>query len=307
MIIIPDLFTPYLEGVELARKANWEDLKNHNNVQKGQLDNLFGLATFSPKVNAEYEKTDKAALENLFNEENFQNKLLGEILNNQLRQAQIANTNRMAQGIGLRTSRGGSADGTAGTGTGSTTPGTAKPAPGLDPNMGKGAGGTATNAAATPLQQAQAELAKRGIGVATLTEYDVSRSNRGTPLAADYSLGENLIPQTVSATELSRLPAYGYRTPEQVSAWQQERSNLAQLNQQPKDDSLWGLGSTQFEGYGSERLAGLGVTPEILNQIQPGQGIYLRDNSVLYSDTSGNRFVVPYDKSSGKATFRVPL
>lgn len=106
MIIIPDLFSPYVEGVETARKANWDDLTKYNTVQKGQLDNLFALATFSPKVNREFENTDKLALENLFNEENFQNKLLDEILDNQHRQAQIANTLRMAQGIGLASNRG---------------------------------------------------------------------------------------------------------------------------------------------------------------------------------------------------------
>lgn len=75
MIIIPDLFTPYLSGVEMARKANWEDLQNYNQVQKGQLDNLLGFATFSPKVNKEYETTDQLALGNLFKELTFNNAL----------------------------------------------------------------------------------------------------------------------------------------------------------------------------------------------------------------------------------------
>lgn len=78
MIIIPDLFTPYLSGVEMARKANWDDLQNYNQVQKGQLDNLFDFATFSPKVNSEYENTDKLALSNLFQELTFNNALTKE-------------------------------------------------------------------------------------------------------------------------------------------------------------------------------------------------------------------------------------
>ena len=68
MLIIPDLFTPYMEGVETARKANWDDLNQYNNVQEGQLSNAYNMATFSPRVNKAYEETDAAALANLFNE-----------------------------------------------------------------------------------------------------------------------------------------------------------------------------------------------------------------------------------------------
>lgn len=100
MIIIPDLFTPYVEGVELARKANWDDLNNYNKVQKGQLDNLFELATFSPKVNREYESTDKLALENLFNEETFQNRMLNEILKARELEARIGWYGRRGTGTG---------------------------------------------------------------------------------------------------------------------------------------------------------------------------------------------------------------
>lgn len=68
MLIIPDLFTPYMEGVETARKANWDDLNQYNSVQGGQLENAYNMATFSPRVNKAYEETDAAALANLFNE-----------------------------------------------------------------------------------------------------------------------------------------------------------------------------------------------------------------------------------------------
>lgn len=71
MIIIPDLFTPYMTGRETARQANWDDLLKYNQVQKGQHDNLFNFATFSPRVNAVYEGTDKLALDNMFNEQTF--------------------------------------------------------------------------------------------------------------------------------------------------------------------------------------------------------------------------------------------
>lgn len=61
---IPDLFTPYIQGREMAIDRNWTDQKNYNQVQKAQLGNLFDLATMSPRVNQEYEKLTKAAYEN---------------------------------------------------------------------------------------------------------------------------------------------------------------------------------------------------------------------------------------------------
>ena len=67
-IIIPDLFTPYLNGVRLARQDNWNDLQQYNQVQQQQLRNAEAMATFSPRVNREYEATDRAALENMFSE-----------------------------------------------------------------------------------------------------------------------------------------------------------------------------------------------------------------------------------------------
>lgn len=64
MIILPDLFTPYIEGRELGIDRNWKDLQNYGNVQQQQLKNFFDLVTFSPKANYEYEKLDEAALNN---------------------------------------------------------------------------------------------------------------------------------------------------------------------------------------------------------------------------------------------------
>lgn len=61
---IPDLFTPYIQGREMAIDRNWTDQKNYNDVQQKQLKNLFDLATMSPKINQEYEKLTKSAVEN---------------------------------------------------------------------------------------------------------------------------------------------------------------------------------------------------------------------------------------------------
>lgn len=71
MIIIPDLFTPYIQGRELGIERNWNDMNNFNKVQAGQLDNMFNLATFGPKVNREYEQTERDALSNMVGEMNF--------------------------------------------------------------------------------------------------------------------------------------------------------------------------------------------------------------------------------------------
>lgn len=63
MIIIPDLFTPYIEGREKAIDRNWNDIKNYNKEQKNQLSNLKDLATFSPEVNKKYDERDKTLYE----------------------------------------------------------------------------------------------------------------------------------------------------------------------------------------------------------------------------------------------------
>lgn len=65
MIIIPDLFTPYIEGRERAIDRNWNDMTQFNQVQKGQLDNMEALATFGPRVNATYEDTIAKSLANM--------------------------------------------------------------------------------------------------------------------------------------------------------------------------------------------------------------------------------------------------
>lgn len=45
-----NLVPGYYQGKQQAIKDNWQDLSNYNQVQKGQLGNLFEMATFYPKV-----------------------------------------------------------------------------------------------------------------------------------------------------------------------------------------------------------------------------------------------------------------
>lgn len=60
--IIPDIFTPYIQGVETARQANWQDMQNYNQVQAQQLANAMALATFSPKVQQQYTTAERGEL-----------------------------------------------------------------------------------------------------------------------------------------------------------------------------------------------------------------------------------------------------
>lgn len=47
------LMPGYLDGQRQANKDNWDDLKNFNNVQAGQIKNAFDEVTFEPRVGME--------------------------------------------------------------------------------------------------------------------------------------------------------------------------------------------------------------------------------------------------------------
>lgn len=64
--IIPDIFSPYVQGVETARQANWQDLENYNKVQAQQLANAFALATFSPRADLPYTQAEQARLKQAY-------------------------------------------------------------------------------------------------------------------------------------------------------------------------------------------------------------------------------------------------
>lgn len=49
-VFIPDIFSGYLNGMRQANTDNWNDLTKYNDVQNGQLDNAFKMATFDPAV-----------------------------------------------------------------------------------------------------------------------------------------------------------------------------------------------------------------------------------------------------------------
>ena len=56
----------YMQGYRMAIQDNWNDLNQYNQVQKGQLNNLYDEATFEPAVDMYNSNADMARL-NLYN------------------------------------------------------------------------------------------------------------------------------------------------------------------------------------------------------------------------------------------------
>jgi len=75
MFIIPDLFSGYMKGAELARKANWDDLNQYNTVQSNQMKNLVDLATMSPRINKFYDEEYQKKLQNNFETDIYDDKV----------------------------------------------------------------------------------------------------------------------------------------------------------------------------------------------------------------------------------------
>lgn len=272
MIIIPDLFSPYLEDVEAARKANWDDLTKYNTVQKGQLDNLFDLATFSPKVNREYENTNKLALENLFGEENFQNKLLAEMLKNQVLAAQAGYYNR--RGLGDYTGVGGL--GAAGPG------GTANNNP-----AGSGlpmAGGKTHKTSQTPpgTQQTNTAAASGTPTPGTATgRYRINET--GSPIVNDLN------PRTVNPTQLNQLRTLNYSKAASTMS-PQARALLAEegfeLERDAPTELPEGFGYFDTSNWGNDAW-------DAVRGLQAGQGVVIGGNLVTMENGMAN--VMPMD------------
>lgn len=51
-----NLVPGYYQGRQQAIKDNWQDLSNYNQVQRGQLDNLFNMATFEPRAKLPFQQ-----------------------------------------------------------------------------------------------------------------------------------------------------------------------------------------------------------------------------------------------------------
>ena len=292
MIIIPDLFTPYVEGVETARRANWDDLNNYNQVQKGQLDNMFNFATFSPRVNREYEETDKVALQNLFNEEAFQSKLLQELYNAERLRQQAANYARQAAGVGLRGgSRSGNAAGTTGT-TGTTNSnGTVGKQPGM-PGLTATPNTTTKSKDGvqwTPMQQ-QLNQQFGLTGNGSLTSYQLLRNGQ---TLEDF----NPAGTTFNTAELSKLPmlrAGRSNAPIDAGGGVIVNPNNDLWN----DNTLTNLD----EIYGD---AGSYITPEQAAALGIGQ-LHRSGNNIVWRDDR-NQFYTGVVQNDGNIYERTPI
>ena len=53
----------YVEGRQQAIKDNWQDLSNYNQVQAGQMNNLFTLATMPDRLDLVREQANQAAVQ----------------------------------------------------------------------------------------------------------------------------------------------------------------------------------------------------------------------------------------------------
>lgn len=70
------LLPGYIQGQRLANQDNWQDLMNYNNVQRGQLSNLFTEATWQPRMNMFYENALRNNLQMQSDKLDFQQKAM---------------------------------------------------------------------------------------------------------------------------------------------------------------------------------------------------------------------------------------
>lgn len=64
-VMIPDIFSAYLQGKRSAIQDNWSDLANYNSVLKGQLGNAMDMATFGDNVRRNLYNTQRARFDAL--------------------------------------------------------------------------------------------------------------------------------------------------------------------------------------------------------------------------------------------------
>lgn len=276
-LVIPDLFTPYLNGRRQAIADNWQDLSNYNTVQQNQLSNLEDLGTLSADINKAYEVTDHIALQNLSNQ--YQLDMLARlypyILSNNIR-----NLTMVPQLIPPANT--GAGTGT-GTGTGRTPPNTNNvlPLPGQStvPNV--------TNTGPTPEEQLRRELQARNLLPA----------NGGMPMEMDS--------QFMSSFAQSGPQQLGPRGLEQFN-------NLPPLSNKVANPRLGGgripIDSLNYTPMDPNRVPGIsfdtinGLKPKhYFTAIDPKTGQYLG----VYADADGNKFFLVMDRTSIRG--RIPI
>lgn len=292
-LIIPDLFTPYINGRRQAIADNWTDMANYNAVQKGQIDNLEALGSLAANINKAYEETDYWALRNLSNQ--YQLDMLARTYP-YLVQNNIRNLNAVPQFNPQfnQNSSGGGVDG-----GGSDRPKSdtyqAQGAYQLSP-PGDSSG---TKPAPSPQETPELTITER------LAALNLLPANGGKPFAMDQTAINGLmlagVPRDLSnlgltANMLDQVPVYDTRTQSVLTGrtWSTQPVPIRDENYTPiSRDSLY----TQFN-------------PDILNKLTPGQ-LYITgagDNGYtgLYTDAQGQVFQLTFDRNN-VITGRTPV
>lgn len=282
-LVIPDLFTPYLNGRRQAIADNWQDLSNYNTVQQNQLSNLKDLGTLSADINRAYEITDQLALQNLSNQ--YQLDMLARlypyILSNNIR-----NLTMVPQLIPPANT--GTSTGT-GTGTGRTLPdmNNGLPLPGQStvPNV---TNTEQANTGLTPEEQLRRDLQARNL------------------LPADGGMAIEMTPQFMSSFAQNEIQQLGPRSLELFN-------NLPPLSDRvsPLRSRTWSrplINNLNYTSMNPNRVPGISF--DIINRLQPNQYFITTEPNTrkyvgVYADAAGNKFFLVTDRNEIQG--RVPI
>lgn len=277
-LVIPDLFTPYLNGRRQAIADNWQDLSNYNTVQQNQLSNLIDLGTLSADINKAYEDTDQVALQNLSNQ--YQLDMLARlypyILSNNIR-----NLTMVPQLIPPANT--GAGTGT-GTGTGRTPPNTNN----VPPLPGQSTVPNVTNTGPTPEEQLRRELQARnllpadgGMPMEMNSQFMSSFAQNGL---------QQLDPQGLE--QLNNLPPLSNKViPSRSSI--KHHFPIKNLNYTPMDPN-------KVPGISFDTINGLQPN-HYFTAIEPNTGKYVG----VYADAAGNKFFLVMDGTGIQG--RIPI
>ena len=282
-LVIPDLFTPYLNGRRRAVADNWQDLTNYNTVQRNQLFNLRDLGTLSADINRAYEVTDQIALQNLSNQ--YQLDMLARlypyILSNNIRNLtmvpQLIPPANTGAGTGI------------GTGTGRTPPNTNNvlPLPGQStvPNV---TNTEQANTGLTPEEQLRRDLQARNL------------------LPANGGMAMEMTPQFASSFAQNGLQQLGPRGLEQFN-------NLPPLSNTviPSRSGVTNYSPINSLNYTPMDPNGVpGISFDTVNGLQPNQYFTAVDPNTgqyvgVYADAVGNKFFLVMDRTGIQG--RIPI
>ena len=282
-LVIPDLFTPYLNGRRQAIADNWQDLTNYNTVQRNQLSNLRNLGTLSADINRAYEFTDQTALQNLSNQ--YQLDMLARlypyILSNNIR-----NLTMVPQLIPPANT--GAGTGT-GTGTGRTPPNTNNvlPLPGQStvPNV---TNTEQANTGLTPEEQLRRDLQARNL------------------LPANGGMAMEMTPQFAGNFAQNGLQQLGPRGLEQFNNLPPLSNTV--ISSRSGITSYSPINSLDYTLMDPNRVPGISF--DTINGLQPNHYFTAIDPNTgqyvgVYADAAGNKFFLVMDSTGIQG--RIPI